>query len=144
MPNKKLNWLLKSRAYKKATNIVGTIINSPEKLMDLTSKAQTKISGNFGEKFSEVKETTSTVIRLIKAYAKGDYREISFESIALIITSVIYLLMPIDVIPDFIIALGLTDDVALLAWTYKSVAEDIEKYLVWEDLQKQDPSILIE
>jgi len=132
MPNKKLNWLLNSRAYKKANHIVTTIINSPEKLLDLTSKAQTKISGNFGDKFSEVKDTTSAVIRLIKAYAKGEYREITFESIALIVTSIVYLIMPIDVIPDFIIALGLTDDIALLAWTYKSVADDIERFINWE------------
>ena len=144
MTNKKLNWLLNSRAYKKANHIVTTIINSPEKLLDLTSKAQTKISGNFGEKFSEIKETTSTVIRLIKAYAKGEYREISFESIALIVTSIIYLIMPIDVIPDFIIAFGLTDDIALLAWTYKSVAEDIEKYLVWEKTKKDEELGLLE
>ncbi len=144
MTKKKLKWLLNSRAYKKAKNIVAAIINSPEKLIDLTSKAQTKISGNFGEKFSDVKETTSAVIRLIKAYAKGEYREISFESIALIVTSIIYLIMPIDVIPDFIIAFGLTDDVALLAWTYKSVAQDIEKYLVWEKTNHNENNITIE
>ena len=37
-----------------------------------------------------------------------------------------------DLIPDFIPVAGIIDDVALIAWIYKSVQEDIEKFLEWE------------
>lgn len=72
------------------------------------------------------------LFRLIKAYATGTYREIPWNSLVMIIASVIYFVMPIDLIPDFIPALGLLDDAALLAWTIKTFSEDIDAFLEWE------------
>ena len=51
---------------------------------------------------------------------------------ALIVASIIYFVMPFDAVPDFIVGLGLLDDVALLAWTFRSVAQDIEAFIGWE------------
>ena len=44
---------------------------------------------------------------------------------------------PMDLIPDFIPVSGIIDDVALIAWIYKSVQEDIEKFLDWESNNKE-------
>ena len=122
-----------SRAYKKAHALVAATIKSPKQLLKLVSNAQTKISkGKNSGRLAAVMESTSAAIRLVKAYALGEYRKVSFESLALIVSSIIYLVMPIDVIPDFIIALGFTDDAALLAWTFSSVAQDIERFIEWE------------
>ena len=130
MSYSKPNWLLRSRAYKKALDLVTATIRSPERLLELVSSAQLKAVGK--EKLAGLLEPIGASFRLLKAYAKGEYRDISLESLALIVASIIYFVMPIDVIPDFIIALGFTDDAALLAWTFKSVAADIEKFLEWE------------
>ena len=126
----KPKWLLKSRAYKKARDLVAATIRSPEKLMQLVSKAQIKAIGK--DKLASLVEPITAAFRLLKAYAKGEYKDISFESLALIVASMIYFVMPVDVIPDFIVGLGFTDDAALLAWTFKSVAADIERFLKWE------------
>jgi len=126
----KPNWLLNSRAYKKASELVKVTIGSPEKLLELVKNAQLKAMGK--EKLASLLEPITASFRLLKAYANGQYRDISLESLALIVASIIYFVMPIDVIPDFIIALGFTDDAALLAWTLKSVSSDIEKFLKWE------------
>ena len=42
-----------------------------------------------------------------------------------------------DLIPDFIPVSGIIDDVALIAWIYKSVQEEIEKFLDWESNNKE-------
>ena len=69
---------------------------------------------------------------MIKAYANGSYRMIPWESMLLLVAAVVYLLMPIDLIPDFIAGLGLLDDVALLGWVMKSVSDELDAFTEWE------------
>jgi uncharacterized membrane protein YkvA (DUF1232 family) len=87
---------------------------------------------------ASVATSIAAAFRLLNAYAKGQYRDISFESLALIVASIIYFVMPIDVIPDFIVAMGFVDDALLLSWTFKAVVSDIEKILAWEGRQILD------
>ena len=60
-----------------------------------------------------------------------------WKSIALIVAGILYFTYPMDLIPDFIPVSGIIDDVALIAWIYKSVQEDIEKFLDWESNNKE-------
>ena len=137
MNDKKLTWLLNSRAYQKASRLVSATINSPQQLLKLVENAQAKLLRNNDGKLADVIESTRAAFRLLKAYAAGDYRDISLKSLTLIVASIIYFVMPIDVVPDFILALGLADDAALLAWTFKSVAEDFSRFIEWEKASTQ-------
>jgi uncharacterized membrane protein YkvA (DUF1232 family) len=49
---------------------------------------------------------------------------------------VVYFVMPVDLIPDFIAGLGFVDDAALLARTMKSVKSDIDDFKTWEERQE--------
>jgi uncharacterized membrane protein YkvA (DUF1232 family) len=79
---------------------------------------------------------------LIVAYAKGEYREIPWKSLITIIGSVVYFLMPIDFIPDFILSIGLIDDTVLISWAVKSIAKDLEHFSNWEQGKAQESSSL--
>ena len=142
MSDKKPNWLLRSRAYLKALDLVGGITQSPARLLELVSRAQAKFSGQQGGKFSEMINSVSAAFRLVKAYAAGQYRDISLESLGLIVASIIYFVMPLDVLPDFIVGLGFIDDAALFAWTLRSVANDLERFIQWEGTQDADDNKL--
>ena len=50
----------------------------------------------------------------------------------LLVTAVVYLLMPIDLIPDVIVGLGLLDDVALFGWVLKSISTELDVFTRWE------------
>ena len=128
----KPNRLLNSWAYKKASALVKSTLQSPERLLDLVANAQSKAGRNRGGELAGVFDSISAAFRLLKAYAVGEYRQISFESITLIVASIIYFVMPFDVLPDFILALGFVDDAALLAWTFKTVGKDLEAFVKWE------------
>ena len=79
-----------------------------------------------------VKEKFFTLRRLLRAYALGEYREIPWKSLLLIVAAILYFINPIDIIPDLLPIVGLTDDFAVLFMVYKSIGADIDKFLLWE------------
>lgn len=83
----------------------------------------------------EVWSSLMACVRLIKAYANGSYRKIPWTSLLMIVASVVYFVMPVDLIPDFLAGFGLLDDAALLGWTIRTFAADIAAFVQWERMQ---------
>jgi len=81
---------------------------------------------------STAKEKLSIFSRIASAYASGKYRDISWKSMLIVLGAIIYFLNPIDLIPDLIPVLGLTDDFSVLLWVYNTVGGEIDKFLAWE------------
>lgn len=81
---------------------------------------------------STAKDKLSVFSRLASAYATGKYRDVSWKSVLIVLAAIIYFLNPLDLIPDFIPVLGLTDDFSVLLWVYNAVSKEIDKFLVWE------------
>lgn len=72
------------------------------------------------------------LVRLLKAWKQGSYRGLSVRTIASIAVSILYVLSPVDAIPDFIPGIGLIDDAAILALLLHSLAQDLSAFRVWE------------
>ncbi|RQO70981.1 methyltransferase type 11 [Pedobacter sp. KBW01] len=70
-----------------------------------------------------------------KDYVNGSYTEIPKRSIVAILGGLVYFLSPVDVIPDFVPALGFIDDIYILNLVYRQVLKDLEKYKAWKDAQ---------
>jgi uncharacterized membrane protein YkvA (DUF1232 family) len=49
------------------------------------------------------------------------------------IFALLYLINPIDIIPDFIPLLGFADDLAALAFAASLIKDDLNKYRVWKN-----------
>lgn len=133
MKNDKPASLLNSRAYLKASGLVKEILNSPERAVKLISKAERKLFKNKPTRLAGLWDSMMASFRLIRSYASGDYRDISVESLALIIASIAYFVMPFDAVPDFIIAMGFADDAVLIGWTLRAVADDLARFIAWEE-----------
>jgi uncharacterized membrane protein YkvA (DUF1232 family) len=69
---------------------------------------------------------------LIKAYASGEYHQIELPNLLKIIAGLIYFIAPIDVLPDFLPFIGLSDDIALLIFIMKSIGDEISRFEEWE------------
>ncbi|PRX51507.1 YkvA family protein [Salegentibacter salegens] len=69
---------------------------------------------------------------LLKDYANGNYREVPFNVIAAIGGALLYVLSPIDLIPDFIPIIGYLDDAAVIAFCLNLIEKDLITYKVWK------------
>ena len=116
-------------------------LKDPDRLKDLVSKARRKAetAGRDGL-LKEFWDTLMTFLRLIRAYAKGDYRQVPWETVTLVVAAVLYFLMPIDVIPDVLMGLGFVDDVAVIAWVTNTVGPELGKFRQWEASRAQSAS----
>lgn len=75
-------------------------------------------------------------ISLIKAYIDKEYTAIPIGSIIAVISALIYLLSPIDIIPDIVPVVGILDDAAVIATVYALVHDDIEEFKAWRDMNR--------
>lgn len=122
---------LRSRSYGRSRSKAADYIANKAKLAGLIDKASVKAHGRKG-RLRDVWASLLSFFRLIRAYANGSYRQISTQSLLLIVASVVYFVSPIDLIPDFILGFGLIDDATLLAWTIKACATDLASFIEWE------------
>lgn len=102
-----------------------------DKIFQKRKEIEDKFSGNgpLGKFWSELK----LLYELVNDYRKGVYREIPWKSITFIVGTLIYVLTPIDLIPDFIAVFGLSDDAAVVALCLKVINEDLQTYKQWKN-----------
>ncbi len=77
--------------------------------------------------------------RLMRAYIKGEYRNIPREKVLMIIGAFIYLVSPIDAIFDFMPG-GLIDDAAIFVWLLDSMKDELAAFREWEKLSDEEIS----
>lgn len=90
------------------------------------------------KKFFEKKEFTDVVDNMmelfnyVKDIVSGKYNDYSLTTLLLIIGVIIYVVSPIDIIPDFIPG-GFIDDAAVVAYACNSANEELGKYRAWKN-----------
>lgn len=82
--------------------------------------------------FKELWGYFQTMLRLIRAYYRGEYHHVSATNLVLIIGAIIYVLNPWDLIPDWIPTLGFLDDATILAFAVQKTRETLDDFASWE------------
>ncbi len=90
------------------------------------------------EKFASKKtlrrflDDAKLLLGLVADYWKGEYRSIPFWAIGAVVFSLLYILNPLDLIPDYIPVLGQIDDVAVMSVCLYLVEKELKKYQQWK------------
>jgi uncharacterized membrane protein YkvA (DUF1232 family) len=113
-------------------NKAAEYLKHPDKLNELIDKAKNKAEAKKQGPLKEVFESLIALFRLVRAYAKREYVEVPWQSLLLIVATILYFLLPMDLIPDWIIGLGYIDDAALIGWTLNTVKSEIDGFREWE------------
>ena len=124
---------MSTRFFNRLENKAVEYLHNPDKLIDLIGKVREK-AASFGKSgaLADISTSLMALVRLVRAYARGEYRDISVSRLVLIVAALLYFLVPTDVIPDFVVGLGLLDDVAVLGWVIKVVKDALDAFLKWE------------
>jgi uncharacterized membrane protein YkvA (DUF1232 family) len=91
-------------------------------------KEKFKNNGPLGRFVADLK----LLFSIIQDYVKGEYRVIPFWSIAAIVAALLYVLNPIDLMPDFIPGVGYVDDTLVVAACLAMVEQDLHNYKDWK------------
>lgn len=109
---------------------VGNIgIDDIDRVIEKSAQIVGKISGN--EKFRKELEKARILLRMLQDYRSGEYRSVPWHTIAAIGLALLYILLPLDLIPDVLPIIGLTDDIAMFLLVWKMVGEDVKEYVKW-------------
>ncbi|AQG82207.1 YkvA family protein [Spirosoma montaniterrae] len=133
MANKSLiTRVLTSIFFKRANIGAVRYARNSRSLYKLVRDALDKSGGLSGKNVTAFREQLGVVTRLLKAYASGDYRQIPWKTLIRIIAVLIYFVSPLDILPDFLPIIGLTDDIALMLWLFSGITDDLERFRQWE------------
>ena len=93
------------------------------------------------ETLVEFKDDFALVWDMLKAYTKREDTEIPVKSISAIVGALLYILMPLDALPDFIIGFGLIDDAAVFGYALKLISDDIRLFAAWKEAKAIEAEI---
>lgn len=131
--NSLISRILSSIFFKRANAGAARYARNTRSLVELVREAIEKSGGLSGANFATFREQLGVVTRLLKAYASGDYRALPWKTLLRMIAVLIYFVSPIDILPDFLPIVGLTDDIALMLWLFNGIRDDIDKFRDWEN-----------
>ena len=112
----------------------GSFLRKPERVLSLADRAADHVRRyqGVGDFAGDVVAGVKQLIRMVRAYARGEYEGISRTQVVLIIGAILYFLTPVDIIPDAIPFLGLLDDISLFAWLVMTIGEEMQEFAEWE------------
>lgn len=129
--------ILRSIFFKKATGRAGRYASNSSKLFNLAKQVIAKVQhGGVKEGMAEAQMQIQLLVRLVRAYASGEYRKLPWKSLVSIVGVLIYFVSPLDFIPDFLPIVGMTDDLALVLWLFKTLSDDLSDFSQWEKKTK--------
>ncbi len=116
---------IKRKFEEKANDIYG----DNDKLKKLLESVMETVEGN--KQIMEIWGDLKSMIGLLIDWVKGDYKDLSKGSAIMIIIAFLYLINPLDIIPDFLFA-GYIDDIAVIGIVFKKLSEEIDRYRAWK------------
>ena len=111
------------------------LVKDPETLRKVVDEVDAKAKeqhSRIGAFWNELK----TLIRLVRAYLGGRYRQVPWKTLLAAVGALLYFLNPLDLIADFIYVFGFFDDALVVGLVLSSIRSDLEKFTAWERSQE--------
>ena len=77
---------------------------------------------------------------LISDCLDGTYEKLPLATLVALIAGILYLVLPFDVLADFIPVLGWVDDAAVLGFILATEQNDVNEYLKWKETESANDS----
>ena len=123
---------LRSEAFARALADAQIHLDSPERLRGLFEEAARKAAAVPKEPFEDSWPYLQAMLRLIRAYFRGEYRNVPQEGLLWIITAMNYFVDPFDLIPDEVPFLGFVDDATVISFAVARTRGTLDDFMTWE------------
>ncbi|KMQ73173.1 YkvA family protein [Marinobacter subterrani] len=110
-----------------------------EALLDRQRAIEEKVKGS--GKLARFSADIKLMFSMIRDYWYGNYRSVPWKTIAAIAGALVYVMNPLDVIPDLILGFGFIDDAGVVALCLKLVESDLHRYAAWKEHQEDMESV---
>ncbi|MFK9096558.1 YkvA family protein [Pseudomonas guariconensis] len=97
-----------------------------------------------GPKLSQLREDVRLLQALCLAWWRGEYRAISPKALVTVVAGLLYFVSPLDAIPDWLVGIGFLDDIAVLGWVLKTVADELNRFKAWRNSQAPERLRVVE
>jgi uncharacterized membrane protein YkvA (DUF1232 family) len=123
---------IRSDAFAKAILDAKSYTADPETLRNLFQEASAKAAAIPKNALNELGPYLQAMLRLLRVYGRGDYRDIAKDALLTIVASISYLVDPFDLIPDEIPFLGFVDDVTVIGFAVSRTRDVLDDFMLWE------------
>lgn len=109
------------------------ILHDPDKMEQFLQRLEDKIKGmpHLGNALGDLFSYVRIMMSLVKSYVKGEYKGIPLSSMIAIVLALLYFVLPVDFIPDFLGIVGYIDDAAVIAICLYFIESDLRGYCNW-------------
>lgn len=105
------------------------------RLADRARRRATRYRSRLSGAFDDLQ----TLVRLVKAWATGRYRVVPTNTLIAALGALVYFMLPLDAIPDFIFMIGFLDDALIIGHVVKRFSGDLADFRAWEEAQDNYP-----
>ena len=123
---------LRSEAFARALADAKAHANDPARLRALYEEAARKAAAVPKDPFADSWPYVQAMLRLVRAYFRGEYRNVSQEGLLWVITALNYFVDPFDLIPDEVPFLGFVDDATVMEFAVAQTRQTLDDFMTWE------------
>jgi uncharacterized membrane protein YkvA (DUF1232 family) len=76
------------------------------------------------------------LLEMLSEYSKGNFK-LNDAAVGWIVAALAYLILPTDLIPDFLPGIGFTDDAAVFILAFRQLSQELEHYRNWKELESK-------
>ncbi|AEP86334.1 YkvA family protein [Bacillus spizizenii] len=69
--------------------------------------------------------------QMLRDWRNGDYPRSQVKTLFLLTAAILYIAMPLDIIPDVLLGLGIIDDAAVLGLIWMLIKKEMSQYEKW-------------
>ncbi len=92
-------------------------------------------SAEQGPRLAGLREDLRVLQSLCLAWWRGEYRAIDRKAVLAVVAALVYFVTPLDALPDWLVGVGLVDDLAVLAWVLRTWSAELEAFRMWRQAQ---------
>jgi uncharacterized membrane protein YkvA (DUF1232 family) len=123
---------LRSEAFARAISEAKLRVIGSGGLRSLFEQAAKKAASLPKQPFKENWAYLQTMLRLVRAYERGEYRQLSNDVLIWIVAGLNYLVDPFDLIPDKTPFLGFVDDATVIEFVAAKTRKTLDDFMTWE------------